>query len=188
MDWKQKRCVHSLPHESSSSSWSCTWTRNMQHVCNPLSPPLPVCLSSSPNNGFFSIQAALVFLDACWRWSVYNRWQTLQSCIDYIDYDDADEAGRAAMVPVLSIQPSMFSPAVTSAADRPIAASAERRAANWPIRARGRKSLLCAGCEMMLSRLLMNRCGCRSELWGACLFIYWQLCFEKYEIKTQFVG
>lgn len=120
-----------------------------------------MCLSSSPNNGFFSIQAALVFLDACWHWSVYNRWQTLQSSIDYIDYDDADEAGRAAMVPVLSIQPSMFSPAVTSAADRPIAASAERRAANWPIRARGRKSLLCAGCEMMLSRL--RRCTALNE-------------------------
>lgn len=38
-----------------------------------------------------------------------------------------------------------------------------------------------------MARLLMNRCGCRSALWWACLFIYWQLCFEKYEIKTQFV-
>lgn len=75
-------------------------------------------------------------------WNIYNRWQTLHSSIDYIDYGDA---GRAAMVPVHSILPSMCSPAVTWAADRPITAEAERSAADWPIRARGRRSLLWAG-------------------------------------------
>lgn len=39
-----------------------------------------------------------------------------------------------------------------------------------------------------MARLLMNTCGCRSALWWACLFIYWELWCEKYEIKTQFAG
>ncbi len=91
------------------------------------------------------------------------------------------------MVPVLSIQPSMFSPAVTSAADRPITASAERRAANWPIRARGRKSLLCARCELISvdcrgsadARLLINRCGFDELLYS----FTENYALKKYKIK-----
>lgn len=95
-------------------------------------------------------------------WNIYNRWQTLHSSIDYIDYGDADDAGRAAMVPVHSILPSMFSPAVTWAADRPITAPAERSAADWPIRARGCRSLLWDDVieAPPMARFLMNRCGC----------------------------
>lgn len=85
--------------------------------------------------------------------------------IDYIDYDDAGDAAGAEMVPVLSILPSMSSPAVTSAARRPIVGLAELA---------GQSESEDAGrfCELMRSRLglSMNRCGCRSGLSTARLF------------------
>jgi len=74
---------------------------------------LPKCASRAPNNGFLLKTSPLYSLRSRATGNIYNRWQTLHSCIDYIDYDDADDAGLAAMVPVLNILPSMFSPAVT---------------------------------------------------------------------------
>lgn len=143
----------------SASSCNCTWnTRNMQHVCNPQC--LLKCASRAHQTMDFSSKQARSTLS--WSraaWSIYNRWQTLHSGIDYIDYDDADDAGLAAMVPVLSILPSMFSPAVTCAADRPITASADRLA-NQSARTQFAfvRRVWDDAIEAPMPRFLMNRC------------------------------
>lgn len=132
----------------SASSCNCTWnTRNMQHVCNPQC--LLKCASRAHQTMDFSSKQARSTLS--WSraaWSIYNRWQTLHSGIDYI-----------MMMPMMLVSQLWYQ----SSASCPVCSLLQWRALrtgqsqprliDWPIRARGRSSLLCAGCEMMRSRL-----------------------------------
>lgn len=173
--------MYSLPHESLRANGiiiiiiiNCTWnTRNMQHVCN------PQCLLCSLN--------VPLKLTKQWISSENKPLLSFWTRVDTETFTTGGKLSKAALIILIMMMPMMLGAQLwyQSSASSPVCSLLQWRQPRTGQSQRLRSAMLRTGQSERedASRFCVRWCYRRHELqvrlrW-ACLFIYWELCFEK---------